>query len=642
MRSISFKWTGVSSVAVAILVFLVVNLIGQQVLSKYRIDLTEYGLYTLSEGTENILQRLDEPIVLKFFVSRSELLKIPGFNAYIGRIERFLHEYARISEGMVTVISIEPEPFSESEDLAVGHGLGRIPAGDGNSAYLGLVGSNSVDDTQTISLFLPEREEILEYDLTRLIYQLNGRTRKIVGVISTLPIQGTGGGFAQGSIPQQPPWSFLVRLDSFFDLRLISPTDQQIPDDLDMLVLIHPNNISEQLLYEIDQFAIGGKGVLIFVDPFSEILASMLQGTSQMSSINTGADLNSLTKNWGVKLRSDEIVGDLPIAARVLEGDGSSGRVIAYPVWMNVQPDQFNSKDPITSQLGNVIMATAGVLEINPISGLEVETLVTTSPSAKLYDYDTFSTVSNIRQLLEDYQESGEQMVMGVRIRGTASTAFPHGYPKTEYESGDEAAVPPHISDGVINAVVISDTDLLHDRFWIEQQPMLNQTVAVATASNGDLIHNAVDNLTGDNSLIGVRSRGGYFRPFEKFQQIQQTAEQQYLAHETELLEELERIESVLMDFQSSNQNEGGGRILTDAQRDEIKNMRTTQLAIRKQLRDVQHSLSKEINQLETTITILNVAAVPLVVMLIAIYMGLYGWKRRGLKLLMQVREIAN
>ncbi len=642
MRFVNFNFTGFGSVLVAILVFLVLNLIGQQILSKYRIDLTEHGLYTLSQGTEDILARLDEPIQLNFFVSRSELLQTPGLNTYIGRIEEFLNEYARLSGDRISVRIIEPEPFSEAEDLAVGHGLSRIPMQDGNSAYLGLVGTNSVDETRTISLFLPEREELLEYDLTRTIYQLAGTKKKVVGVISTLPIQGSGGGFGQGSVPQQPPWSFLIRLDGFFGLKLLLPSDEQLPDDLDMLMLIHPKGLSDRLLYEIDQFALGGKSVLVFVDPFSEILSSMLSNQVQLVPIDTGANLNRLTGNWGVTLHERKIVGDLPIAARVLEGDGSSGKTIDYPVWMNVQPEQLNSKDPITSQLGNLIFATAGVLELEEKSGLKIEPLVSTSLSAMLYDYEDFSSVTNIRQLLQNYQEGGEQWVMAARVSGTASTAFPDGPPESGDSNIDSDTDVSQIKEGTINAVVVTDTDLLHDRFWIQHQQVFNQTVAFATASNGELIHNAVDNLAGDNSLIGVRSRGSYFRPFHRIQKIRQAAEQQYLANETKLLDELESVESLLLNLQSGNQNEGVERVVTDAQREELKRMRASQIEIRKKLRDVQHRLGKDINQLEATITVLNVIAVPLVVALIALFMGGFGWKLRGRRLLLNVREITD
>ncbi len=642
MRSVNFYSTGVGSVIAAILVFLVLNLVGQQFLSKYRIDLTEHRLYTLSRGTEIILNQLKEPIQLKFFVSRSELLQTPGFNAYIGRIEEFLNEYARLSGDRISLRMIEPEPFSEAEDLAVGHGLSRIPMQDGSSAYLGLVGTNSVDETRTISLFLPEREELLEYDLTRMIYQLAGKKRKVVGVISTLPIQGSGGGVGPGAAPQQPPWSFLIRLDSFFDLQLLLPSDDQLPDDLDMLMLIHPKGYSDQLLYEIDQFALGGKSVLVFVDPFSEILSSMLSRQVQSAPFDTGAELNRLTANWGVTLQDRKIVGDLPIAARVLEGDGSSGKTIDYPVWMNIQPEQLNPNDPITSQLGNVILATAGVLEIEQNPGLKIETLMSTSSSAKLYDHEEFSATNNIRQLLEDYQEGGEQWVMAARISGIATTSFPDGPPNLEDGIGDTDIDVSQVTEGTINAVVVADTDLLHDRFWIQQQQVFNQTVAFATASNGELIHNAVDNLAGDNSLIGVRSRGSYFRPFHRIQKIRQAAEQQYLANEIKLLDELESVESLLLNLQSDNQNEGKERIVTDAQREELKRMRASQIEIRKKLRDVQHRLGKDINRLETIITILNVFAVPLIVALIALYMGVVGWKLRGRRLSLKVREIAD
>ncbi len=633
---ISLNLSGAAMVVVAFLAFFAVNLIAQQVVSNYRIDLTENRLYTLSDGTRSILENLDEPIVLSFFVTRSALLDFPGFNTYVDRVEEVLFEYERLSGGTVSIRVVEPEPFSEAEDLAVGHGLTRIPTADGSAAYLGLVGTNSVDDVRSISLFLPEREELLEYDLTRLVYQLDGKERKTVGIVSALPIQGTGAAPGQDAASQQPPWSFLIQLDSLFDLELISTRDEVLPGNLDMLVLIHPKSLPERLLYEIDQFALGGKSVLIFVDPFSEILAAMLGGSETVPGINTGADVNELTRNWGVTLRENRIVADLPIAARVLEGDGSSGKVIDYPVWMNVQPEQLSDDDPITSQLGNVIMATAGVLDLHQDAGLDIQQLVTTSPASTLYDYEEFSTVTDIRQLLENYEESGEQMVMAARISGRADTAFPQGPP----ESTDESTEPkPQIMDGMINAVIVADTDLLHDRFWIQQQQVLGQTVALATASNGDLIHNAVDNLSGDSSLIGIRGRGGHFRPFHRINEIRQDAERQFLAHESRLLEELDRVESLLGSFEVPSEGEGSERILTDEQRAELKQMRSTQLEIRKQLRDVQHRLGQDIERLETMLVVANVTLVPILVMLVGMYTGLIGWKRRDRKLRLQVSK---
>ena len=639
MLSRSFNWSAVGSVAVAILAFLALNLLGQQVLFKYRLDLTDHGLYTLSDGTREILENLNEPIVLKFFVSRSELLQTPGFNAYIGRIEELLFEYSRISNGQIEVRVIDPEPFSEAEDLAVGHGIGRIPTQDGAGAYLGLVGTNSVDDTRTISLFLPEREELLEYDLTRLVYQLDGRERKKVGVISTLPVHGSGGGFSQGSVPPQPPWAFLLRLDSFFDLSLLLPDDEQLPEELDVLVVIHPLRFSDRLQYEIEQFALSGKSVLILVDPFSEVLSSMLGDAPQASLVKTGSHMNTVTKQWGVSLVEDKIVGDLPISARVLEGDGSSGKTIDYPVWMNVQPNQLNPTDPVTAQLGNITMGTAGVLDVQEYSGLVIEPLIQTSTSAKLYDYDEFTSTTNIRQLVEGYQEGGEELVMAVRISGEAKTAFPGGVPETESDNEGQLEPKPQIMEGNINVVMVADTDFLLDRFWVQQEQVLNQTIAVETASNGDLIHNAVDNLLGDDNLIGVRSRGSYFRPFHRFHQIRQAADQEYLDHETQLLEELKRLENLLVDLQPDTQSQGQSRILTDRQREELKQIRERQIEIRERLREVQHNLVKDITQVENRITVINVTAVPLLVILVAIYIGLFGSKRRGRKLLLKVGQ---
>ena len=635
MRNFKVNWSNIGAVSTAILFFLVLNLMGSELLSRYRIDLTDNKLYTLSEGTVRILKNLREPVQLTYFVSKTELLELPGINAYADRVEDLLNEYKRLSDGRISLRTVEPQLYSEEEDLAVGHGLQGIPVGGGNFAYLGLIGTNSLDDTETISVFFPEREELLEYDLTKLVVQLADRERKTIGVISSLPIQGTGG-FSPNPAGQSPPWTFFVQLNNFFDVQLLSSSDEELPDDLDILVLIHPQNLSDRLLYNIDQFVLDGNSLVVLVDPFSEILSAILGSLPQMPSLNTGSNLNSLMKNWGITLVEDKIVGDLPIAARVLEGDGSSGETIDYPVWMNIQPEQLSPDDVVTSQLGNIIMATAGTFETDAESSLVIEPLIKSSTAAKLYDYEEFSSITSIRKLLEGYLEGGEQLLMAARISGEAATAYPQGAPPSAKDI-EEKIEPSQILKGQVNAIVVADTDFLHDRFWIRNQQLLGQTITFADASNGELIFNAIDNLSGDNNLIGVRSRGSYFRPFQRMQEIRQAAEQQYRQHELQLLEELKRTDNLLVDYGANQNSEQGERILTDDQREEIKRALQNKLEIRRELREVQRNLGMDIQQLETNIILLNVLVVPLFVAIFGVLAVTFGARRRQRKLVLDI-----
>ena len=550
MFELKKNWSKYASIAVAVLFVLVLNLFTKQMLPSVRLDFTEHDLYTLSEESKRILAKLNEPITLSYFVSRSHILELPGVNAFASRVEDYLQEYSRLSNGMITLKIIEPEAYSEEEDLAVGHGLRGIPVSNESVAYLGLVAENSVDDIGTIPIFLPEREEILEYDLTKLIYELDTTVEKVVGVISSLPIQGSGG-FSPSLQPQMPPWTFYNQLNSVFDIRQMSPSIENLPDNLDVLVLIHPKNISEKLLFQIDQFALGGGSLLVFMDPYSEVLAELSAGMQQIPSLEFGSNLDQLTQSWGVTLDSGKILGDLPIAARVLEGDGSTGRTIDYPVWMNVQPDQLNADDVITSQLGNIILATAGVFKIDPNSELDLQPLIHSTLEAHLYDYDMVVNSNDIRNLLENYSIGGQEHVMAVRIRGRGVTNFPLGSPVAESTDGRETSEHTLVEEGDLNVILVADTDFMHDRFWVRSQQVLGTTVHFADASNGEFIHNSVENLSGDNNLIGVRSRGSYFRPFTRLQEIRQSAEQQYLEHERRLLNELSRIENLLLEYGS-------------------------------------------------------------------------------------------
>ena len=634
-KNVESKVAVAGSVILAIVLFLTINLVSAHLLARFKLDLTENRLYSLSEQTVSTLQTLTEQIDLTLFLTRSELLNIPGIGSYASRVEDLLREFERLSKGNITVSVVDPRPFSETEDLAVGHGLQGIPLQIGTKLYFGLVATNSIDGTQVIPHFFLEREELLEYDLMRLILLLDGRTRKKVGLISSLPVQGSGGPLA-GTASQQRPWTFFTQLNEIFDVELLSPSIDTLPDDIEMLFLLHPRNLSDSLLYAIDQFVLRGNSLLLAVDPFSEVLSSILNSTT-LSELDTGSDLNRLTTEWGVTLKRDVIVGDLPIAARVLEGDGSSGRTIDYPVWMNIQPNQLNPQDVVTAKLGNLTLATTGVFEIAPELSTDITPLIRTSKSAKLYSTEQFTQVSEIRELLEDYQEGNQQWVMAARVRGPASSAFPDGIPPSE---GVDASPDNHQHqlEGDINVIVIADTDFLHDRFWVRTQQSLGQTLFFAEASNGELVNNAIDNLSGDNRLLGVRTRGRSFRPFVVTQIIRQAAEQKYLKHEQELQQELGRIETFLTDFAATREGSSAEIIITEEQAAEVKQIRDSQISIRRQLREVQHNLVKDIQLLENRLTLLNLLTVPCLLAVAGGLMCTLGARRRERRLALQIK----
>ncbi len=635
-QRIESKISLVGSVIVAVVLFFAINLTSGELLSRFRLDLTEKQLYTLAEPTVSMLQSLNESISLRLFVSRSELLDIPGIGFYSRRVEDLLAEFERLSKGKITFSIVEPQPFSEAEDLAVGHGIQGIPLQNGGKLYFGMIAQNSIDGVQVVPHFFLEREELLEYDLIRIIAMLDGRPRKKVGLISSLPIQGSGG-FTVTSAQSQGPWTFFEQLNELFEVELLASSIESLPDDIEMLFVLHPRTLSDNLLYEIDQFVLQGNSLLLAVDPFSETLSSIL-GSTQLAELDTGSDLNRLTRQWGVTLRIGQIVGDLPIAARVLEGDGSSGGTVDYPVWVNIQPEQINPHDVVAAKLGNLIFATAGVLDIDTQSATEITPLIRTNRTAKLYGVDQFTGIASIRDLLQDYQEANQQWVMAARVRGQATSAFSEGRPGLDNNKDSASSESEHLTEGDINVILIADTDFLHDRFWVRKQQALGQTLLFAEASNGDFINNAVDNLTGDNRFIGMSTRGRSFRPFVLTHQIRQLAEQEYLEHEQELQQELQRIEAFLTDYAASQDDTQGQIIISDEQRAEVKRIRESQLSIRQQLREVQHNLVKDIQQLENRLTLMNILILPLLVAVAGALICTLGTRRRDRKLALSIQ----
>ena len=622
----------ISTTVLAVLVFLVVNFASTQWLGNYRMDFTENRLYTLSERFVGALNDLSEPIDLTLYMTRSSLLELPELRSYAERVEDYLQEIKRHSAGRITLSVIDPKPFSEAEDIAVSHGIQGIPLRNGSKVYFGLLATNSVDGVQVIPHFFAEREELLEYDLIRLILALEGRPRKKVGVLSWLPIQGAPVG-AGGATQAQDPWTFFTQMQSNFDVELLSTSTDVLPADIETLVLIHPRNVSDRLLDQIDQFVLRGNNLLLLVDPYSELLALYFSANPQLGQQSSGSNLNILTKKWGFTLNESKLVGDLPIAAQVVDAQASAGGTIDYPVWMNLQPKQFNQNDVVTAKLGNMTMATAGVIEIDSAATTQISALIWTSKTAMSYDLEEFSAIHNLSELVDDYQSENREYPLAVRISGMAQSSFSKEFSVNSDASEYASSSSKHLSEGAVDVIVVADTDFLHDRFWVREETVLGQRVAFAEASNGKFISNAVDNLSGDNKLIGVRTRGRTDRPFVVTHNLRQAAEQKYRRHVVYLRAELEKIEALLHDFSAIGTRSSGLQILTDEQIEQIKQARHNQLSIRRQLREVQHKLVKDIEQLKNHLTLLNLLVVPALIAFIGIVVCAIGSRHRERRL---------
>ena len=636
-----------TGVVLAFVLLFAVNILASRLLGPARIDLTENRLFTLSEGTRGILTSLDEPVTLRFYLSQRELERVPGIGGYADRVGALLDEYKRLAGGKLTLHVIDPEPFSEEEDRAVGYGLRGVPLGlDEGIFYFGLAGTNSVDDDELIPFFAAEREQFLEYDVTKLVHNLSNPQQKIVGLLSSLPVEGQGPPMqaAMGGMGAQP-WMVVDQIRQLFELRSLHPKLDEIPEDIDVLMLVHPQTLPREALYAIDQYVLRGGRVVAFIDPYSETQQDAMAGGFMSPVASRRSEIDELLSAWGVTLGED-VVADLELSLKVRMEQ--SGRVLTfdYPVWMNITPQTFDQEDIVTGNLANLGFGTPGYLEPAEGATTTFAPLVTTTPRAAQFTTAQVAAVTtDPRDLLDQYTPQDRAYTVIARVSGKVATAFPDGRPVLELsenedtsetaEADDEAESETepkveHLSESTEDAqiILVADADMLADRFWVVVQEFLGSRIAIPSAANGTLVVNALDNLTGSGDLISVRNRGTFTRPFTRVVALKQQAERAFRAKEQELIAQLEVTERRLVELEEGNQG-NDALILTDAQRDELVRFRQERVRIGKELREVRRQLRADIEALESWLKFANIGLVPILIGLTGLVAGLLQLRRR-------------
>jgi ABC-type uncharacterized transport system involved in gliding motility auxiliary subunit len=588
----------------AVVAFLATNMLVDRKATGLRLDLTQEKLFTLSPGTRNLLARIDEPVTLRLYLSERLTREIPSYGVYAARVRELLEEYRAASKGRVRLQVIDPQPFSDDEDRAVATGIQGVPVNQsGEQVYFGIAASGAGDKEAVIPFLQPERERFLEYDITKLVFDLVTTKKKTVGLLTTLPLQGQFMG------PRNPPqpWAIHDQLAQFFDLQRIDRDAATIPETVGVLLVVHPRDLPQQTLYAIDQFVLRGGRALVFVDPHAE--GEMGRPGPAAQTGQTGSDMPELLKSWGA---------------------------VDYLAWMALRESALTKSDVLLADAQAINMASAGILKTVSGSGVEVTPLIQTSTQSQEIDVEKVKFAPDPVALLTAFKASGERYMLAARLRGPAKSAFPDGPPKPEAKEGEEQPpkpdLPPHRAQSAdrINVIVVADTDMLEDRFWAQVQEFFGQRLAVPIANNGDFVLNALDHLAGSDDLISLRSRGQSSRPFEVMLDIQRQAELAFRAKERELTEKLKATEAKLKELRTKEQGEGAARALVTAnQQQAIDQFQAEMLETRRQLRDVQFELRRDIQALETRIRAVNIGAIPAAIGLFAIGLGLWRLHRR-------------
>jgi ABC-type uncharacterized transport system involved in gliding motility auxiliary subunit len=607
----SLGWGAVAALA---LTFIGLTVLFNYSLAGWQLDLTQNRLYTISAGTDRILESIKEPIDLYFFYSAKTAESYPELRPYGQRVHDLLEELTERSDGKIHLHVIDPQPFSVEEDRAAELGVtGQDVDEVGTKFYFGLAGTNSTNGQQAIPFFNPDQQRFLEYDVAKLIYQLAHPAKPVVAWLSTLPM--TGGFDPQSGQPTQP-WMVYSQAQELFDIRTLQPNATSIGPDVRVLVLVDPKNLSPATQFAIDQYALRGGHILAFVDPMAD--ADQSAGNPmQASAADRASHIENLLTAWGVDFNPDEVVADRGHALTVAMQEGQPP--VEHLGYQGLDGSSLSPSDIITSGISDVNVETPGYLTPEKGAQVKFEPLLRSSADAELMPSQRFQLLPDPASLLDGFKPTGQRYTIGARVTGMVKTAFPAGPPTgVTLPAGQRdlmASVKP------LSLVVIADSDLLSDFLWVREQELFGQHIQQAIAGNGALVLNALDNLTGSSDLISIRGRAGFTRPFLRVEALQHAADARFHAQDEQLQQELQQTEQQLTLLQSKR-NDKSAVILTPAQQAEIEHFEAEKLQIRKQLRAVQAGLVSDIDRLGTELKVINIIVMPAVFAFGALLIG--------------------
>jgi ABC-type uncharacterized transport system involved in gliding motility auxiliary subunit len=596
-------------IALAVL-FLGVVMLSNAGLRGMRVDLTQNKLYTLSSGTQQVLAELKEPVNLYFYFSREAAAKhAPLVMPYATRVREFLEELAARAGGKIHLRVIDPQPFSDDEDRAAEYGLQSLQTGGGDALYFGLAGTNSTDGRSTIPSFQADREEFLEYDVAKLVNELGTPKKPVVGLMSSLGLQGQ---FNPMTGQMGEPWPIFTQLQELFTVRSLTADVDRIDKDVDVLMLVHPKALPQKTLYAIDQFVMRGGRILLFIDPNAGADTGGNDPSNPLAGMmaNHSSDLAPLLAAWGVDYDATKVIGDLKRGLEVRTSMQSPP--VRHIGILGLGHDDMDQKDVVSASLDKVNLATAGSLAARPGAKTTFAPLLQSSTNAAPIPAQRFNGLTDPSTLRDGFKPTGIRYALAARITGPVESAFPQGAPPDQ----KAAAGPPlpHLAKAAsANIVIIADTDLLMDYMWVQTRELFGQRVAQAFANNGDLVANILDNLSGTSALISVRGRATFSRPFERVEALRRQADDRLRGKALELQAELQQTETKLTELQSKR-NDQSSLMLSPEQEAELKRFVAEKARVRKELRETQRGLDVDINRLNSWLKVINIAVAPLCV----------------------------
>jgi len=603
------------ALAVLAVLLVAVILISNVLFRGARVDLTQGHLYTLSQGTKNILAHIDEPIHLYYFYSDKGTQDLPQVRTYATRVRELLEEMSSRANGKIKLEVIDPLPFSEDEDRATAFGLTAVPTDrGGDKIFLGLAGTNSTNGKSVIPFLNPQKESFLEYDVAKLVNELSLTKKPVIGLLSGLPITQ---GFDAQTRSMRDAWAVEQQLAQSFDVRQLNAAAvKTIDKDINVLVIVHPKNFSDDLQYAIDQFVMRGGHLLAFVDPNAEADTAGADPQNPQAEMmaDKSSDLPKLFKGWGIEYDPHQVVLDRDHGVQVsLTPGGPPVRDVAI---LGFNKRDLNADDATTATLDSINVSSAGFFSLAKDSKYKLVPLIQSSPDSMVVGAERIKFMTDPGQLLDGFAPTKLNCVIAARLEGKFASAFP--------DRKDEGHLAEAKDPGEI--IIAADTDMLTDRLWVNVQPFFGQKVMNAFANNGDFFINAVDNLTGSTDLISIRGRAVSQRPFTRVDDMRRAAEEAYRGKEEQLKQQLQDTERRLTELQSGKAK-GTEMILSPEQQTELQSFLDKKVEIRKQLRQVQLGLNENIEAMGARLKLINIGLMPLLVTIAAL--GFVFWKKK-------------
>ena len=616
-------------------VFLFIAILGLNLIFspvRARVDMTADKLYTLADGTKKILKKLDSPIEIRFYRSSGEGRLPSQLKTFAQNVEDLLAEFKAQNPGNIVIKKFDPAPDSEAEDLARLDGIEAQPLNTGEQLYMGVAISL---DPQKVALpyLAPERERLLEYDLARAIARVMNTTKPVVGMMTPLPIAGMQMPpqmMMQTGQRGQEPWVILNELKRDFEVETVPMQTESIPDNIKVLMVVHPKEITDKAQFAIDQFILRGGKLIAFLDPACLVDQSGRNNQFGMN-MSGGSSLPKLLKAWGIDFDTAKVAADRGFVKQI---SGPNGQPRTDPTWLFLNPKGINAKDAIMSQFDDILLPCPGVFTGTPSGGLKMDTLLHTTKDSQLIESFMAQMGGGGQKTLEDFKPGDKELALAVRLTGKFKTAFPEGKPADDAKSEDKKDekkdekpkgdfLKECKGDNVV--YLVGDADLMNDNFSVRKLPMFG----LVQPFNGNLtfVQSLVESMAGDSDLIGVRSRASIRRPFTVVEEMKAEAQKQFQTKIGEYEKQAQEAQTKISEIQSKK--EGNQRfILSPEAKAELVKLQATQVKANKELRKVRKELRQDEESLENRLKWTNIAAMPICVTIVGLTLAVIRKKR--------------